>query len=65
MFGHKIKLDKNLLDKAKRFALEEGYSSVEELIIHLLEEAIAKSQNSADEVDEDVKKRLEGLGYIS
>ncbi|MGA1823766.1 MAG: hypothetical protein ACMUIP_03810 [bacterium] len=65
MFGNKIKLDKDLLDKAKRFALEEGYSSVEELISHLLEEAISQSANSNDDVDEDVKKRLEGLGYIS
>ena len=67
VIGNKIKLGKDLLDKAKKFALEEGYSSVEELIGHLLEEAIANSKecDTDDASDDDLKKRLEGLGYIS
>lgn len=69
MFGNSIKLDKELFNKAKKFALSEGYSSVEELISHLLEREIAQMESndpaSDSDADEDVKKRLEGLGYIS
>ena len=69
MFGHSIKLDKELFNKAKKFALSEGYTSVEELISHLLESAMSQMENrdptSDSDMDDDVKKRLEGLGYIS
>jgi metal-responsive CopG/Arc/MetJ family transcriptional regulator len=62
--GKKIKLDKNLLERAEAFAAEAGYASVEEFIAHILEREIAKS-NSEDESEEEVKERLKGLGYIS
>ena len=60
----KIKLDKNLFERAGAFAAKAGYASVEEFVTHLLEREIAKF-NSEDESEEEVKKRLEGLGYIS
>jgi len=60
----KIKLDKNLLERAEAFAAKAGYASIEEFVTHLLEREIAKS-DSEDESEEEVKKRLEGLGYIS
>ena len=44
MATEKIKLDKDLLDKVRKFAAETGYSSVEEFITHLLEKEIAKSE---------------------
>lgn len=58
-----IKLDKTLLAKARRVAGLAGYSSVEEFITHLLERQIAQLEDSGSE--EDLKKRLKGLGYIS
>ena len=65
MFGDKkIKLDKNLLERAEAFAAKAGYASVEEFIAHILEREIAKS-DSDDESEEEVKERLKGLGYIS
>jgi hypothetical protein len=65
MFGDKkIKLDKNLIERAEAFAAKAGYASVEEFIAHLLEREIAKS-DSDDESEEEVKERLKGLGYIS
>ena len=63
MFGSKIKLDKHLLEKVKRYAEIAGYSSVDEFITHALEKEIAQLEE-ADSEDE-IKKRLQGLGYIS
>ena len=67
MFGHKVKLDTELFNRAKKFADEAGYSSVEELISHLLDKEISNMNNddSDSNDDEEIKKRLEGLGYIS
>jgi len=62
--GHaKVKLDKGLLEKIKKFAKMAGYSSPEEFITHCLEKEIAKLEESDSE--EEVKKKLKGLGYIS
>ena len=61
--GDKIKIDKNLLERAKKFASVAGYSSVDEFIAHLIEKELAKLEGAQD--DEEVKKRLKGLGYIS
>ena len=63
MFGSKIKLDKHLLEKVKRYAEIAGYSSVDEFITHALEKEIAQLEEADSE--EEIKKRLQGLGYIS
>ncbi len=62
MFGPKIKIEKNLYEKAKAQAETAGYSSVEELVTHLLEKEVAQQNEAEDE--EALKKRLQGLGYI-
>jgi len=59
----KVKLDKELLGKVKKFAQMAGYSSPEEFVAHCLEKEIAKLEESDSE--EEVKKKLKGLGYIS
>ncbi len=64
MFGKKIKLDKELMEKATRYAEAAGYSSVEEFITHIVEKEIAKIEEGGDSLEE-VEKRLRGLGYIS
>ena len=58
-----IKLDPELLDKVKRYAKIAGYSSPEEFITHALEKELAKLEGADSE--EEIKKRLRGLGYIS
>jgi len=63
MFGSGIKLDKALLAKVKRYSDLAGYSSVEEFITHALEKEIAQLETADSE--EDIKKKLKGLGYIS
>ena len=63
MGGSKIKLDKDLLDRVKRYAELAGYSSPEEFVTHALEKELAKLEDADSE--EEIKKRLRGLGYIS
>ncbi len=63
MFGSKIKIDKALLEKIKKYSETAGYSSVEEFVAHALEKELAKLEDA--ESEEEVKKRLQGLGYIS
>jgi len=59
----KVKLDKDLFDKVRKFAALAGYSSPEEFVTHCLEKEIRKLEESDSE--EEVKKKLKGLGYIS
>jgi hypothetical protein len=63
MLGGGIKLDKALVTRAKRYADLAGYSSVEEFIQHVLEKELAKLEGSDSE--EEIKKKLKGLGYLS
>jgi metal-responsive CopG/Arc/MetJ family transcriptional regulator len=64
MFGYtKVKLDASLVDKIKKYADIAGYSSPEEFITHALEKELAKLADAEDE--EEIRKRLKGLGYIS
>lgn len=59
----KIKLDKDLIQRVKKFARLAGYSSPEEFISHCLERELAKLEEADSE--EEIKKKLKGLGYIS
>ncbi len=63
MFGSRLKLDKDLLARVKKYSDIAGYSSVEEFITHALEKELAKLEDADSE--EEIKKRLQGLGYIS
>ena len=63
MFGSSVKLDKDLLRRVKRYADIAGYSSVEEFITHALEKELSQLEDADSE--EEIKKRLQGLGYIS
>jgi hypothetical protein len=64
MFGKSsVKLDKALVARVKKYADLAGYSSVEEFVTHALEKELAQLE-SADGEDE-IRKRLKGLGYIS
>ncbi len=64
MFGYtKVKLETDLVEKIKRYASLAGYSSAEEFITHALEKELAQLEDADSE--EEIKKRLKGLGYIS
>lgn len=63
IFGGNVKLDKALLAKVKRYSDLAGYSSVDEFITHALEKEVKLLEGS--ESEEDLKKKLKGLGYLS
>ena len=61
--GSKITLNKDLLARVKKFTEIAGYSSVEEFISHALEKELAVLEEA--DTEEEIKKKLLGLGYIS
>lgn len=65
MFGSsaKVKLDRGLLERVKKYADIAGYSSPEEFITHALEKELAELDDARSE--EEIKRRLKGLGYIA
>ena len=64
MFGTSttIKLDKALFERVKRCADAAGYSSPQEFVEHVIERELAQIEDGAS--DEEITKRLQGLGYI-
>ena len=64
MFGPKIKIDKGLLAKVQKYSAIAGYSSPQEFITHCLEKEILHLEEAGTD-EEEIKKRLKGLGYIS
>ena len=67
MFGHRIKIDEELFKKVERCAAAAGYATTEEFVAHVLEKEVGRilgpgGESSASE--EEIKKRLQGLGYI-
>ena len=63
MGGKSIKLDPALFERLKKGAEQAGYASVDEFATHLIERELGSRDDNPS--DEELKKRLEGLGYIS
>jgi len=64
MFGKKgIQLDPALMEKVRAAAAKAGYASPDEFVAHVLERELSRTDDASN--DADVKKKLEGLGYIS
>jgi Arc/MetJ family transcription regulator len=61
--SNRVKLDPDLLARAKRCATAAGYASVDEFVAHLVERAVRELEDSGDE--RELKRRLKGLGYLS
>lgn len=67
--GNKLKLEDELYEKLKKCATAGGYASPEEFAKHVLEREVEKILSSsggdgARDPEEEVRKRLQGLGYI-
>jgi hypothetical protein len=58
----KVTIDGNLYERAKHAAEVAGYSSVDELIAHAIENELQKL--NVDEAERRVADQLRGLGYI-
>lgn len=66
MFGNRIKIDDELFDKIRTCAEKAGYASAEEFVTHVLEKEVTRllAEEEARDPEEEVKRRLQGLGYI-
>jgi metal-responsive CopG/Arc/MetJ family transcriptional regulator len=62
VFGKKIKIDNDLYAKLEAVGQEVGYSSTDEFIVHVLQLAVERIDDDADE--KAVEQQLRGLGYI-
>jgi hypothetical protein len=58
----KITIDNALSERAKQASERAGYSSVDEFVVHLIEQELARLEDDAD--DRLAAERLRGLGYI-
>ena len=59
----KVKLDTDLVKRIARYSKIAGYSSPAEFITHAVEKELALLEDADSE--EEIRKRLQGLGYIS
>jgi len=62
MSGARIRVSRSLYEKLAKMAEIKGYSSAEEYAVHVIEKAVAEAEQALSE--EEVRKRLKGLGYL-
>jgi hypothetical protein len=62
MFSPTVKLKKKTWQRVKRCSEAAGYSSPEEFVEHIVERELAKLEDA--ESDEEIVKKLKGLGYL-
>ena len=65
MLGSKtnVKMDKDLVKRVEKYSRIAGYSSPAEFITHAIEKELLLLEDADSE--EEIRKRLQGLGYIS
>ena len=57
-----VKLKKELWERIKHCSEVAGYSSPQEFVEHILEKELAKLEDA--QTDDEVLKKLKGLGYL-
>jgi hypothetical protein len=62
MFSPNLKLKKKTWDRVKRVSEAAGYSSPQEFIEHIIEKELDRLEEG--ESNEELMKKLKGLGYI-
>ncbi len=60
----KVKIERELMEKIKRYSEIAAYSSPQEFITHAHQKEIATLEEAGDS-DEEIRNKLKGLGYIS
>ena len=66
MFGYRLKIEGELLEKCKKCAEASGYASLDEFLLHTIEKEVTRllGPDESGQTPEEVTKRLQGLGYI-
>jgi hypothetical protein len=60
----KLKLDPAFFERLKAAAAANGYSGPEEMAMHVLEREVSRLSPDTGETPEEVRRKLEGLGYM-
>ena len=60
----KLKIDDEMKSRLEKVSEAGGYSSADEFILKIIERELDKLDPDSDESEEDIKKKLEGLGYL-
>lgn len=60
----KLKIDNEIKDRLEKVSEAGGYSSVEEFVLLIIQRELDKLDPEADESEDDIRKKLEGLGYM-
>jgi hypothetical protein len=63
MFEPTVRLNKTLWEKIKKCAEAGGYSSPDEFVTHVLEKEVARLVDNTTS-DEEILRKLKGLGYL-
>lgn len=61
----KLRIDDDMQSRLSKVADAGGYSSVEEFILHVLDRELDRLDPSDSESEEVIRKKLEGLGYLT
>ena len=62
MFKATLKFDKDLMVRVKKCSELAGYSSPDEFVQHIVEKELARLEDA--ESDEEIVKKMKGLGYL-
>ena len=64
MIKLKLKFDGATIERIRKFTAVGGYSSPEEFLMHIIERELEKLDPDQGESEEDIRKKMQGLGYI-
>ena len=62
IFGHSIKIDKEMWQRIEECAAKAGYSSAEEFVRDAIEREVLRLE--ASDMSDEMRRQLKGLGYI-
>ncbi len=60
----KLKLDSETIERIRKVSEVGGYSSPEEFVIHIIERELDALDTGNTESEEEIRRKMEGLGYI-
>jgi len=60
----KMKIEGELADRIAKVAAVGGYSSSEEFVLHVLERELDALDPDQGGSEEEIRRKMEGLGYI-
>jgi len=60
----KLKMDGATLERIRKVSQAGGYSSPEEFVLHVIQRELDSLAPDKGESEEDIRRKMEGLGYI-